>query len=241
MTQMTHHDAQEEFAVERYLLDELEGEARDRFEDHLFDCTECAADLKTGLLFKEAARQEFLAEIRLPVTTSPARPTSSIRDWLSRLFQPLILAPALAAALCVVVYQSTVVIPREKSELAEAHTPAVLDTLVLANAGPRGDGELAEVTATPNGAYLVTVDLPPSPGASSYRCTLYAASGAAVWHSPNIPMVENRDSINIQIPAAATGPGTNRLVVQVADPSQGGKLVDLATYKFDLRLTDQRP
>jgi hypothetical protein len=238
MAQMTHHDAQEEFAVERYLLDELAGEARDRFEDHLFDCTECAADLKAGLLFKQTATQQFRAEAQFP-SGAAVHPASPLRDWFSRLFQPLVLAPALAAALCVIAYQSAILLPRVESQLAEARTPAVLNTLVLANAGPRGDGEPVEVVASPGGAYLLSVDLPPSPGTSAYRCTLYGPSGAAIWHTPDIPVAEDKDSITIQVPAAATGPGANLLVVQAVDASHGGKLVDLAAYKFNLRLASQ--
>ena len=32
-------------AVEKYLLQELAGEERDQFEEHFFDCQECATDL----------------------------------------------------------------------------------------------------------------------------------------------------------------------------------------------------
>ena len=237
MAHMTHHDAQKEFAVERYLLDELDGEARDRFEEHLFDCTECAADLKAAILFKEAAIQQFRAETQVPLSVArPLQSQTTLKDWLSRLFQPLILAPALAVALCVIAYQSAVLLPHVESQLAEARTPAVLNTLVLANAGPRGDGTPVEVVASPNGAYLLSVDLPPSPGASAYRLTLHSPSGAAVWHSLDIPIAEDKDSVTVQVPTAATGPGENSLVVQAIDSSQGGKLVDLATYKFNLRL-----
>ena len=237
---MTHHDALEEFAVERYLLDELEGDARDRFEEHLFDCTECAAELKSGVLFKETARQELLAEARLPVAVKPVQNANTLRDWLTRLCQPLILAPALAVALCVIAYQSAILLPRVQSQLAEARTPALLDTLVLANAGPRGDGPPVEITASADGSYLLSVDLPPSPGATSYRCTLYGPTGALIWHTPDIPILENRDSVTIKVPAAATGPGEDHLVVQAVDSSNGGKLVDLATYRYDLRLTTEK-
>ena len=42
---MDHRDALREMAVEKYLLGELTGESRDIFENHLFDCEQCAADL----------------------------------------------------------------------------------------------------------------------------------------------------------------------------------------------------
>jgi len=36
------------FATERYLLDELDLTLRDEFEEHLFDCQECAFDFWAG-------------------------------------------------------------------------------------------------------------------------------------------------------------------------------------------------
>lgn len=48
---MNHDQAIREQAVERYLLGELAEDARARFEDHFFDCTICASELKTEALF----------------------------------------------------------------------------------------------------------------------------------------------------------------------------------------------
>ena len=69
----THNDAVEQHSVERYLLGELTGDARERFEDHLFDCAECTAELKDGLLFIEAARAELEASpVMFPVRAEVA-------------------------------------------------------------------------------------------------------------------------------------------------------------------------
>jgi len=39
------------FATEKYLLDELDLTLRDEFEEHLFDCQECAFDCWAGATF----------------------------------------------------------------------------------------------------------------------------------------------------------------------------------------------
>src|SRR3954462_2654256 len=65
-TSMNHQDALREMSVERYLLGELTGESRDIFEEHLFDCQQCTADLKSGVTLLEGARTEL-------ATPSPAR------------------------------------------------------------------------------------------------------------------------------------------------------------------------
>jgi len=56
---MNHQEAVREMAVERYLLGELIGASLDSFEEHLFECSECAMDVKTGVTFIDAARTEL--------------------------------------------------------------------------------------------------------------------------------------------------------------------------------------
>jgi len=43
---MTHDNAIETMAAERYILDELDPAERDAFEEHFFDCTGCTADVR---------------------------------------------------------------------------------------------------------------------------------------------------------------------------------------------------
>jgi len=227
---MTHQNAVEELAVERYLLGELTGESRDRFEDHMFDCLECAADVKAGVVFASAAHEELCAPATAQATAP--RPLSS---WFAWLVRPLVLVPALAACLLVIVYQSAVVMPRMRTEMAETQVPAVLNSTVLANAGARGGNTVAEVVAPAHGFYLLSVDIPPAAGATSYRCALYSPSGALVWHV-DVSAQQARDTVTIQVPVMTAQEGMNELRVQgiVSSQGQGDKLVDLARYTYRL-------
>jgi hypothetical protein len=229
---MTHQNAVEELAVERYLLGELTGESRDRFEDHMFDCPECAGDVKAGVMFASAAREELCAPATVQ-TTSP-RPSS----WFAWLVRPLVLVPALAACLLVIVYQSAVVMPRMKTEMAETQVPTVLNSTVLANAGARGGNAVAEVVAPAHGFYLLSVDIPPAAGATSYRCALYSPSAALVWHI-DVSAQQARDTVTIQVPVMTAQEGMNELRVQgvVSSQGQADKLVDLARYTYKLTFT----
>ena len=56
---MDHNQATQLTAVEKYLLDELPPEVRDEFEEHFFDCQECATDLRATAGFIDAAKREF--------------------------------------------------------------------------------------------------------------------------------------------------------------------------------------
>jgi len=79
---MDHDEAVRQNATERYLLDELDPELRDQFEEHLFDCQDCALDLRAGAMFVEQTKV-ILAEppavsvARVPVTEA-AKP-----GWLA--------------------------------------------------------------------------------------------------------------------------------------------------------------
>lgn len=72
---MTHADAVNSLAVERYLLGEMSEAERDLFEAHFFECQECAEDVKAGALMREGAEAGFLSKPQLaPVAAfTPAR------------------------------------------------------------------------------------------------------------------------------------------------------------------------
>ena len=45
---MDHDEAVRTKVTERYLLNELDPELRDQFEEHLFDCQDCALDVRAA-------------------------------------------------------------------------------------------------------------------------------------------------------------------------------------------------
>jgi anti-sigma factor RsiW len=53
---MDHNEALRLRAVEKYVLGELPPSLRDQFEEHFFECQECALDVKTTAGFVDNAR-----------------------------------------------------------------------------------------------------------------------------------------------------------------------------------------
>jgi hypothetical protein len=227
---MTHQNAIEQMAVEHYLLGELTGEARARFEEHLFDCQECTADLKQGVLFLEGAKVELKNSHRSKITASNPTRFTSPGAWL---WQARFLAPALAACLAIIIYQSAVLLPGLRAEIAESQTPTVLAPLTLANAGARGDA-VTEIRVPRHGFYALSVDIPPATNAVSYRCSLYSPAGALLWHVDVSPQ-QAHDAVTIQVPSSTTQEGMNELRVQSVQPAQDvtkDSLVLLASYRY---------
>lgn len=218
---MDHKEALREKSVERYLLGELTGDSRTSFEEHLFDCRDCAADLKSGMSFLEGLRAEAAAA---PVKVR-VRDRAPFLQWV---LNPVWLAPALAACLVVVVYQSVVAAPHMRQELAEANAPAVMNTLVLAGGATRSSEE-PKIAAPEGGSFLLSVDIPPVGAYASYVCMLSSPSGAVVWHG-DVSAAQAKDTVEIRVPVAVTQPGENTLVVQGV--RQGGGTDVLSTHKF---------
>ena len=224
---MNHQDALKEMAVERYLLGELRDASLENFEEHLFECPECAEDVRAGVTFIDAARTELRAPRRVAVPQ-----VETPRRWTSWFTSPWILAPALAACLLVLGFQTFVLQPRMKLELAQAQVPAVLNPLVLANAGARGDS-IPEIVAIAHRSFVISLDVPTTGGFSSYLCSLFAPDGALVWQTTISPE-QARDALLVSIPSDKTKEGLNTFLIQGL--SAGGTLEDLTRYRFRVKI-----
>ena len=97
---MTHADAIRTLAVERYLLDEMPEIERFAFEDHYFDCAECAEDLRDGSTMRKGVKAGLLPTVSRQAALSPA---IAQRRWNPSVVLPWAVAATLALA---VGYQS---------------------------------------------------------------------------------------------------------------------------------------
>ena len=224
---MDHHHAKQLAAVEKYLLDELTPEARDEFEEHFFDCQECAIDLRATAGFIDSAKEEFKVNPakKPPVTKSKLRLVSL---WPSALVRS-----ALAASLLVIAYQNVVVYPRFKTEIAELKAPEILPSVSLVGGNSRG-GQIPVATVGAGQPFLLLVDIPAEDRFSSYTCLLYSPSGSLSWRVEVSPQ-QAKDTVSIRVPSANRPSGEYILTVQGnTDRAPAGTAVDLAHYYFTL-------
>jgi hypothetical protein len=226
---MDHHQATQLTAVEKYLLDELTPELRDDFEEHFFDCQECATDLRATAGFIDAAKKEF--------KVNPAKKPGPIAKSKSRLLSswPTALVwSALAASLLVIAYQNVVVYPRFKSEISELKAPEILPAVSLVGGNSRG-GQIPAAAVELDQPFLLMVDIPAEDRFSSYTCLLYSPSGALSWRVDISPQMA-KDTVSIRVPSAGRGAGEYTLTVQ---GNMAGSAVNLAHYRFNLSSHDQ--
>jgi len=162
---MNHQEATQQGAVEKYLLNELAPPERDEFEEHFFDCPECAEDLHMTAAFLDTAARELerLTPRRLtPEHSAPERraPKRAGASRFAFLFRPAFAAPAFATLLLVIAYQNAVVYPRLTAELAASRTPELLTSVSLIGGNSRGAAVPSVTLPQKNQPLLLTLDIP---------------------------------------------------------------------------------
>jgi hypothetical protein len=206
--------------IDKYLMGELTHEERLAFEEHMFDCPECAAKVKEDFA--------LIANLRQVLREEPARAaqkTSGWREW----FRPITLVPAFAAlALAVLAgYQNFVSIPGMLR-------PQVLDT--------------APIVAATRGANPQTVDIQPgsalfgvsfevfSPAANAgYVCEFLAAGKSTVATMDCGNHATTEFTLTLLLPVGKFPPGGYTMVLRPASDKQA----EISRYSFAVRNEDK--
>jgi len=226
---MDHSEALRLKATDRYLLNELDPEQLDQFEEHMFDCPECAVDVRAAAMFVEQSKA-ILSEVRGPrPVTTPAPARKGWLDWL----RPAFAAPALALLLLVVGYQNFVSYPKLHHTLS---APQVMPWAAV-NVGTYGTGEGKEIPLVPGQDFLLLVRIPPEEGVRAYIADLYNPSGKLEWSLP-IPVVstedQRQDRWSVKVPGANWTSGTYTL--KVHGTTATGEVRDLGKTSVDLKI-----
>jgi len=218
---MDHEEAVRQNATEKYLLDELNPEQREQFEEHFFDCPDCATDVRAAALFVENSK-EILAES--PV--QQALPVHAKLGWFAWL-RPAYLVPAFALLLAVVAYQNFVQVPRLQSAMRPHVLPAI--SLNLLTYGSNSE----PVVVAPGQAFLLNVIIPPGARYSSYQVDLYNPKGKIDSSLP-ISEASAGGTWPIQIPGANRESGIYKLAVH--GRTAEGESKEVGSSSFELQI-----
>lgn len=224
---MDHTAVVRDKMTERYLLNELDPGIRDEFEEHYFDCPDCAQDISAAAQFV-AHTKIVLAENTEP---SPARakPATRVvsRSWFAW-FRPTFAAPVLALLLAVVGYQNLVTYPRLKSDLNQ---PQILPA-VSVNVGTWGGSGTA--TAVPSGkGLLLFLRIPPNSVYVRYTADLYDSTGK-LKSSFGITPAAGEDQWPVLVPGIQRQAGTYSLKIHGVSPN--GESKDVGNSSFELEI-----
>lgn len=237
---MDHDAVVRQKMTERYLLNELDAQARDEFEEHYFDCPNCAADVHAGALFVEHSKVVLRAELRVedgkktrseseaPSVERPPveRMTVPVRSgWLGWL-RPAFAVPVLALLLAVIAYQNRANVLLQQA----ANSPQVLASAVV-NLNVRG-GEPVSVATAAGQAFGLTLNLPPGARFSSYKLDLYSSPGKLQWSRT---VSASGDTLSLYVPAGASGSEHDAATLAVHGLTPSGESEDLGRYRIDLQ------
>ena len=206
---MDHSEAVRLSAAEKYVSGELTEALRDQFEEHYFDCLECANDLKALATFRAASRMVFEEEAAAKV---PARlPQTERAGWLSWL-RPLVAVPAMAALAlaAVLVFQNTVTIPELKQRSATTPFAEAYGSSFRLRGTTRGES-ISTVSVHPNEGFALDFDFIPAQVFASYQGLLLDDAGvsALTFHVPGD--LANRE-VHLAVPAGLLRAGKYNLV-----------------------------
>jgi hypothetical protein len=217
---VTHQEAVDTLATERYLLDDMAGADRRAFEEHFFLCEECADDLRTASAMLQGAQEGFAGQttsnvvampVKRAVVSSPAWYRSGAPAW------------AAAAVLAIVAgYQSFVVVPSLRRDTA----PRAIVPVTL-RPESRG-GETIVPPVSPTEAVSLALDVNEAPQGGELTFDLSSAdgrhivSGRAPAPAPGTPLLLLMPAWTLRTPM--------HYILSVHDAAPSGRL--LGEYRF---------
>jgi hypothetical protein len=226
---MDHEVVVRQKITEQYLLDELDSDARDEFEEHFFDCPDCAMDVRAGSSLVDHLKKVLAKTRETKEEKDVYNPgyRSGARGWLGWL-NPSFAAPVLALLLLVVGYQNLVVYPGLRKA---ADRPQVLPWASV-NTGTWGSGGPV-LTAHPGEGFLLFVRVPPEDGYTNYTAELFNPSGVREW-SLAIPASYGQDQWPLRVPPANREAGSYVLALRGVTSTGESKEVGRASFELKI-------
>jgi hypothetical protein len=223
---MDHNEAVRQQATEKYLLNELDPALRDQFEEHLFDCQECALDVRAAAMFVEQTKVVLAEPSETSVVRVPSA-TPAKAGWFAWL-RPAFTMPALALLLVVVGYQNFVSLPK----LMQAANEPQVGPWASVNVSTRGS-DVRVIKVRPGEGFSLLINIPPDQTYSTYTLQLYNPAGRLQW-SGTIPASSPDDARSIYVPGAGLEQGNYTLTVSGAIST--GQSSDLGRYPIELQI-----
>lgn len=224
---MDHTAVVRQKMTERYLLDELDSEVRDEFEEHYFDCPECALDIRAGAQFV-AHTKTVLAQSSEPVLARATPGQSRARGGWFAWLRPAFAAPVLALLLAMIGYQNLVTYPRLQSDFKQ---PQVLPSASV-NLGTWGAGG-PPTTVSAGEGLLLFVRIPPDGAYVRYTADLYRPGGKLQSSFTMVPTA-GQDQWSVILPRIHREAGTYTMAVHGV--TAGGEGKDLGNTSFELQI-----
>jgi hypothetical protein len=217
MAQMDHSEAVRLQAAEKYVLGELPQAIMEEYEEHYFDCAECALDLKAATVFVDTSREVLRAEKEKSAEMDRVPAPGGWFSW----FRPWVAVPTFAALLLLLGYQSFVAIPKAKEEAARSGAQILFNSYPLRGVNTAGE-EGRMLSIRPGEAFLLNFDFVPTRSFDSYVGQLQDGEGHTLLQVKIAGGNANREA-HLAFPAGMLHPGKYVLAFY-GDPGASGKI-----------------
>lgn len=204
---MDHAEVLRLKALERYVLGELSPEQRDEFEEHYFDCPECAADIRSLAEFRTVSRLVLQEDA---ANEERARGQGFEGRWFGWL-GPITTVPVIATLAAIVIFQAAVTIPGLKKQAAVKEAGQVFESLYRLQGNVRGENG-SRIAVAANESFALDFDFTPIGDFERYVGSLVDSSGKRVLTFELKGTEVNRE-LHLVVPAGVLRSGNYELVI----------------------------
>jgi hypothetical protein len=224
---MTHEEFQTKGWAEKYFLNELNDSEMDQFEEHYFQCVQCAAEVKMTAQFLDGARAVFgeetslrtvpasAASVGIPSASSVHSADDSSGGWLNWFRWPQL---AMLAAVLVVsfgVYRLNQPVMGEDLSTYSRGAAVMMEDRSSAE-------EFKKLTVQPSGSGLmIPVFAPDSVAADGLTFDLFRNDEKV--YSRKAEALEN-GMLGFAIPSGKLQPGVHKIVLRKGDQELGSAI-----------------
>ena len=220
---MDHADALRMNATERYLLNELDTSQLEQFEEHMFECQECALDVQTASIFLEESKKVLAQPTPVPVRQPVSTAAPSL--WFAWL-RPAFAVPAMAVLLLAIGYQGYLLRGTRQGSTPDILASATINVATRSAATP-------QVHSRSGQPFVLLLNIPSESRFSSYIADLYDPAGHIKWSLP-ISAELASDTLPVRVPGSRE---SGLYVLAIRGISQGGNNpTEIGRQPFELSL-----
>ncbi len=224
---MNHEASIKRHTAEKYLMGELSASERAAFEQHFFECEECAEEVRLGHQLRENAKAVFDEEAKPAHRPVPAKS----RSWFAWM-RPAAMVPAAAclAIFAIAGYQNAVELPALHARIADLEQPMVVQSAMVLPPSSRASAPSIPVSASARFLQL-SLAIDAVRPADRYECELLTDAGKAILRIA-VSRLEPDANLTLLIPAAKVPAGYYKVVLL---GFTGRDAAELEHYRFAVR------
>lgn len=230
---MDHSEVTRRKLVESYILGELSPEVCEEFEEHYFECSDCAASVWALSRLRTAAR--WILEHENVHGVAPAD-KQSIADWFAWL-RPAVAVPVIGFLAAVIVFQASVTIPGLRKRAAGGESAQIYTSSFHIQGSTRSES-ISTLIVAPNEKFGLDFDFIPSRNLERYEGRLLDPDGKPVLTFGLKGEQANKES-HLVIPAGVVRAGTYALVIlgepEARNSEAGVTEVQRLSFTIELR------